>query len=83
MSKLALTDEQIANYGQTHFEAFLRNYVAKSAYFGDQSNAIRADLFDFYANKYYETIEESEKDAAFFLRLYSMVQNKIHCLGKA
>jgi hypothetical protein len=67
---LALTDEQMANFDQNHFEAFLRNYVAKSEYFGDQSNAIRADLLDFYVNKY-EKVEK--KDASFFLRLYSMV----------
>jgi hypothetical protein len=64
---LALTDEQMANYSQTQFQAFLRNYVAKSEYFGNQSAAIRADLLDFYANKY-EPIEEGKKDATFFLR---------------
>jgi hypothetical protein len=64
---LALTDEQMANYDQTHFEAFLQNYVAKSDYFDNESTAIHADLLNFYANKY-EPIEEGKKDATFFLR---------------
>lgn len=75
VSMLALTDEDVENYGPTRFGAFLRDFVAKNEYFGKQiSEQIQSEIFDFYVNKY-EHREEKEKDANFFLRLYSMVNN--------
>lgn len=82
VSMLALTDEDVQNYGQPHFEAFLRNFVAKNEYFGEQiGQQIRAELFDFYVNKY-EHKEEKDRNAEFFLRLYSMVRIYLKNEGK-
>lgn len=70
MTQYAVPTDRRDSFGAEHFEAFVRDVVAKEQYFGTKAAQIQRQIVQFFGQQF--DVPE-KKDASFWLERYSMV----------
>ena len=58
-------------FGQSDFDSFVRQVVAKEEHFGPKAAQVQAEIIDFFTRKYKVP---AQKDNRFFLERHAMVK---------
>src|SRR4051812_41285843 len=72
VTQYAVPPEHIEHFGQSDFEQFIRQMVAKEEYFGPtKAPKVQAKIIDYFTRQFKV---HSKRDSQFYLERYSMVK---------